>query len=167
MGERVRWGSVIMGDARYSFSLTTFSPSGKLVQIEYALKAVSGGHTALGIKAKNGVVIATEKKLPELVLSESVSKIHNVTDSIGMVYAGIGPDSGGTAGARGSEHNAGVHPVRGSATVRSVSTGGWLRRLRPALVSGRSVWFVLGMEGECDRVECYECKDVFGKAVPG
>jgi len=93
MGERVRWGSVIMGDARYSFSLTTFSPSGKLVQIEYALKAVSGGHTALGIKAKNGVVIATEKKLPELVLSESVSKIHNVTDSIGMVYAGIGPDS--------------------------------------------------------------------------
>lgn len=30
------------------FSLTTFSPSGKLVQIEYALKAVEGGKTALG-----------------------------------------------------------------------------------------------------------------------
>jgi len=39
-----------MGDSRYSFSLTTFSPSGKLVQIEYALQAVSGGHTAIGIK---------------------------------------------------------------------------------------------------------------------
>jgi len=44
------------------FSLTTFSPSGKLVQIEYALNAVSTGKTSLGIKAKNGVVIATEKK---------------------------------------------------------------------------------------------------------
>lgn len=39
-----------MGDLRYSFSLTTFSPSGKLVQIEYALQAVSKGATSLGIK---------------------------------------------------------------------------------------------------------------------
>lgn len=37
-------------DSRYSFSLTTFSPSGKLVQIEYALNAVNAGATALGIK---------------------------------------------------------------------------------------------------------------------
>ena len=47
---------------RYSFSLTTFSPSGKLVQIEYALNAVNAGQPAVGIKAKDGVVIATEKK---------------------------------------------------------------------------------------------------------
>ena len=39
-----------MGDSDYSFSLTTFSPSGKLVQIEYALNAVAGGSTSLGIK---------------------------------------------------------------------------------------------------------------------
>ena len=45
-----------MGDSSYSFSLTTFSPSGKLVQIEYALQAVAQGKPALGIKAKNGVV---------------------------------------------------------------------------------------------------------------
>ena len=32
------------------FSLTTFSPSGKLVQIEYALNAVQAGKTSLGIK---------------------------------------------------------------------------------------------------------------------
>jgi 20S proteasome subunit alpha 2 len=46
-----------MGD----FSLTTFSSKGKLLQIEYALNAVSKGETALGIKAKNGVVIAVYK----------------------------------------------------------------------------------------------------------
>ncbi len=39
-----------MSDAGYSFSLTTFSPSGKLLQIEHALKAVSGGTTSLGIQ---------------------------------------------------------------------------------------------------------------------
>ena len=37
---------------RYSFSLTTFNPSGKLVQIEYALNAVNAGQPAVGIKAK-------------------------------------------------------------------------------------------------------------------
>ncbi len=47
---------------RYGFSLTTFSPSGKLVQIEYALNAVNAGSPAVGIKASNGVVLATEKK---------------------------------------------------------------------------------------------------------
>ena len=34
----------------YSFSLTTFSPSGKLVQIEYALAAVGSAPTSLGIR---------------------------------------------------------------------------------------------------------------------
>lgn len=34
----------------FSYSLTVFSPSGKLVQIEHALAAVSQGTTSLGIK---------------------------------------------------------------------------------------------------------------------
>ncbi|KAF9897482.1 Proteasome subunit alpha type-2, partial [Lobosporangium transversale] len=52
---------------RYSFSLTTFSPSGKLVQIEYALNAVNSGVTSIGIKAI-------------------------ICSNIGMVYSGMGPD---------------------------------------------------------------------------
>ena len=101
-----------MGDSQYSFSLTTFSPTGKLVQIEHALTAVGSGQTSLGIKgccnsffflfllvskilccywvlrydvvdrfffcvvAANGVVIATEKKLPSILVDESsVSKL--------------------------------------------------------------------------------------------
>jgi hypothetical protein len=39
-----------MADSSYSFSLTTFSPSGKLGQIEHALKAVQAGKTSLGIQ---------------------------------------------------------------------------------------------------------------------
>jgi len=83
-----------MGDSAYSFSLTTFSPSGKLLQIEYALTAVAAGATSLGIKASNGVVIATEKKLPSvLVDEESVSKISLLTPQLGVAYSGMGPDS--------------------------------------------------------------------------
>jgi 20S proteasome subunit alpha 2 len=76
-----------------SFSLTTFSPSGKLVQIEYALKAVAAGATSLGISATDGVVIATEKKLPSPLVDEStVQKISSLSPNVGLVYSGMGPD---------------------------------------------------------------------------
>jgi 20S proteasome subunit alpha 2 len=82
-----------MGESAYSFSLTTFSPSGKLVQIEYALNAVASGATSLGVKAKNGVVIATEKKVPSILIDEtSYQKILMVTENIALVYSGMGPD---------------------------------------------------------------------------
>ena len=77
----------------FEFSLTTFSPTGKLLQIEYALKAVNKGKPALGIRATNGVVIATDKKIPtELIDDSAYHKIQNITDQSGMVYAGMGPD---------------------------------------------------------------------------
>lgn len=82
-----------MAESQYSFSLTTFSPSGKLVQIEYALNAVAAGATSLGISATDGVVIATEKKLPSVLVDEStVQKICTITPNIGVVYSGMGPD---------------------------------------------------------------------------
>jgi len=80
-------------DSEYSFSLTTFSPSGKLVQIEYALNAVLQGRPALGIKAKNGVVLATEKKVQNILVDEtSFRKVEPISSSIGVVYAGMPPD---------------------------------------------------------------------------
>lgn len=76
-----------------NFSLTTFSRSGKLMQIEYALTAVGAGRMSLGIKASNGVVIATEKKLPSVLIDEaSVEKIQMLTPTIGVIYSGMGPD---------------------------------------------------------------------------
>lgn len=58
-GQRWRWWSLQVSfvstqpkrrSTWYSYSLTVFSPSGKLVQIEHALAAVSSGTTSLGIK---------------------------------------------------------------------------------------------------------------------
>ncbi|VDP95999.1 unnamed protein product [Trichobilharzia regenti] len=69
------------------------SPSGKLVQIEYALKAVESGAPSVGIRAANGVVLAAVKKFTSKLMDEStVSKIEQVTDGIGMVYSGLSPD---------------------------------------------------------------------------
>mmetsp|Transcript_5211 Transcript_5211/g.11380 ORF Transcript_5211/g.11380 Transcript_5211/m.11380 type:complete len:236 (+) Transcript_5211:151-858(+) len=82
-----------MAESQYSFSLTTFSPSGKLVQIEYALNAVGAGATSLGISASDGVVIATEKKLPSVLVDEAtVQKTAIISPNIGVVYSGMGPD---------------------------------------------------------------------------
>ncbi|KAG5513904.1 hypothetical protein PMAC_000526 [Pneumocystis sp. 'macacae'] len=68
---------------RYSFSLTTFSPSGKLVQIEYALAAVNKGVTSIGIKARNGIVLVTEKKSSSLLVEQdTIDKISSITPSI-------------------------------------------------------------------------------------
>lgn len=78
---------------RYSFSLTTFSPSGKLVQIEYALAAVASGAPSVGIKAVDGVVLATEKKQKSILYDDSmIHKVEQITNNIGMVYSGMGPD---------------------------------------------------------------------------
>jgi len=82
-----------MASERYSFSLTTFSPSGKLVQIEYALAAVAAGAPSVGIKASNGVVLATEKKHKSIIFEEhSIVKVEMITDHIGLIYSGMGPD---------------------------------------------------------------------------
>ncbi|CRG88981.1 20S proteasome subunit alpha 2 [Talaromyces islandicus] len=82
--------SSIFGERR---SQLTAIGSGKLVQIEYALNAVNTGVTALGIKATNGVVLATEKKSSSpLVDPPSLSKVSLITPDIGMVYAGMSPD---------------------------------------------------------------------------
>ncbi|KAH0294550.1 putative proteasome subunit alpha type-2, partial [Aureobasidium sp. EXF-3399] len=65
----------------------------RLVRPKYALNAVNQGVTALGIKATNGIVLATEKKSSSpLIDAASGSKISLITPNIGTVYAGMGPD---------------------------------------------------------------------------
>ena len=82
-----------MADSRSNYSLTTFNSSGELVQIKHALAAVQAGATSLGIRATNGVVLATEKKLPSTLVDErTVEKIAQLTPEIGITYSGMGPD---------------------------------------------------------------------------
>ncbi len=76
-----------------NFSLTTFGESGELTQVRHALTAVANGETVVGIRAKNGIVIAAEKKLSSVLVDESsVHKVDKLCDYMGVSYSGIGPD---------------------------------------------------------------------------
>ena len=75
------------------FSTTTFGESGELTQVRHAMTAVGNGETTIGIRAKNGIVIAAEKKLSNILIDESsIHKIDKVSDYMGVTYSGIGPD---------------------------------------------------------------------------
>lgn len=75
------------------YSLTTFGSSGELTQVRYALTAVANGETSIGIKAKNGVVIACEKKLTSVLVDEtSIHKVEKIAPYLGVTYSGVGPD---------------------------------------------------------------------------
>ncbi len=75
------------------YSVSTFGESGELTQVRNALTAVGRGETTVGIRAKNGIVIAAEKKLPTILMDEtSVHKVDNLCEYMGVGYSGIGPD---------------------------------------------------------------------------
>ncbi|GJJ06276.1 hypothetical protein Clacol_000467 [Clathrus columnatus] len=59
---------------RYDSRTTIFSPEGRLYQIEYAMEAISHAGTVLGILAKDGVVLAAEKKVTGKLLDLSGAK---------------------------------------------------------------------------------------------
>ncbi|PJF17616.1 Proteasome subunit alpha type [Paramicrosporidium saccamoebae] len=77
----------------YNYSLTTFSPSGKLPQIEYALTAVEQGTTSIGVRGATSSVVVTERKATPLTDGTTMERMSTVCDNIGLVYSGMGPDA--------------------------------------------------------------------------
>lgn len=77
----------------YDRAITIFSPDGRLYQVEYAIETVRRGTVALGIKCKDGIVIAVEEKTKKLQISSSAQKIFQVDDHVGIAAAGYIPDA--------------------------------------------------------------------------
>ena len=77
----------------YDRAITVFSPDGRLYQVEYAMETVRRGTIALGIKCKDGIVIAVEEKPKKLQISDIAQKIFQIDDHVGVAAAGYIPDA--------------------------------------------------------------------------
>ncbi|KAG2402977.1 Proteasome subunit alpha type-5 [Vigna angularis] len=78
----------------YDRGVNTFSPEGRLFQVEYAIEAIKLGSTAIGLKTKEGVVLAVEKRITSPLLEpSSVEKIMEIDDHIGCAMSGLIADA--------------------------------------------------------------------------
>mmetsp|Transcript_5 Transcript_5/g.14 ORF Transcript_5/g.14 Transcript_5/m.14 type:complete len:274 (+) Transcript_5:128-949(+) len=75
----------------YDLSSSTFSPDGRIFQVEYAAKAVENAGTALGLRCRDGVVLAVEKPLQNkmLVAATTGRRIHTVDEHSGVAITGF------------------------------------------------------------------------------
>lgn len=73
----------------YDRTSTMFSPDGRLLQVEYAKKAVKQGATAIGIVCKDGVILVADRRISEkLIVAQSAEKVFQVDDHIAAAGAG-------------------------------------------------------------------------------
>lgn len=73
----------------YDRSSTMFSPDGRLLQVEYARKAVRQGTISIGIVCKDGVVLLADKRIIEkLIIGDSIEKVYQVDDHIAASATG-------------------------------------------------------------------------------
>ena len=79
--------------AGYDRATTLFSPDGRLYQVEYAIETVKRGTLAVGIKSKDGVVLAVEEKARKLQVSGITQIVFQIDDHIGVAAAGYIPDA--------------------------------------------------------------------------
>ncbi|RIA82305.1 nucleophile aminohydrolase [Glomus cerebriforme] len=74
----------------YDLSVSTYSPDGRVFQVEYAAKAVDNSGTAIGLRVKDGVVLAVEKLVQsKLLVPGSNRRIQTVDTHIGVATAGL------------------------------------------------------------------------------
>jgi len=80
--------------SEYDRGVNTFSPEGRLFQVEYAIEAIKLGSTAIGIQTSEGVVLAVEKRITSpLMEPTTIEKIVEVDKHIGCAVSGLMADS--------------------------------------------------------------------------
>ena len=101
--------------SEYDRGVNTFSPEGRLFQVEYAIEAIKVkptvipmylekcqlnvaciqlGTTAIGVQTSEGVVLAVEKRVSSTLLEpSSIEKIMEIDEHLGCAVSGMTADA--------------------------------------------------------------------------
>lgn len=80
----------------YDLSASTFSPDGRIFQVEYATKAVENAGPVLGIKCADGVVLGVAKPVHHKMVvatTGSYKRVHTCDTHVGCASTGFLPDA--------------------------------------------------------------------------
>ncbi|ORZ00250.1 nucleophile aminohydrolase [Syncephalastrum racemosum] len=85
---------MFMTRSEYDRGVNTFSPEGRLFQVEYAIEAIKLGTTAIGIQTSKGVILAVEKRVSSSLLeASSIEKIVEVDSHLAVALSGMVADA--------------------------------------------------------------------------
>jgi 20S proteasome subunit alpha 5 len=85
---------MFMARSEYDRGINTFSPEGRLFQVEYSLEAIKLGSTAIGVATSEGVILGVEKRVTSTLLeTSSVEKIVEIDRHIGCAMSGLQADA--------------------------------------------------------------------------
>ena len=81
--------TMFLNRSEYDRGPNTFSPEGRLFQVEYAIEAIKLGSTAIGIQTGEGVILAVEKRITSpLMEPTSIEKIVEIDSHIACAFSG-------------------------------------------------------------------------------
>lgn len=77
---------------QYDSDISTWSPQGRIHQIEYAMEAVNKGSACVGLKSKTHVIIVALKRNSS-ELGSYLQKVYKIDDHIGIGISGLTADA--------------------------------------------------------------------------
>ncbi|KAK0447470.1 proteasome subunit alpha type 5 [Desarmillaria tabescens] len=80
--------------SEYDRGVNTFSPEGRLFQVEYAIEAIKLGSTTIGVRTPEGVVLGVEQRVQSPLLeASSIEKIMEIDSHLGCAMSGLTADA--------------------------------------------------------------------------
>jgi hypothetical protein len=78
---------------RYSFSLSTFDPSGKILQVDRALEAASKGTPIVALVFEENIFLAAPQSLPShLIIDDGSPRFTRISSEIFIAHTGLSAD---------------------------------------------------------------------------